>query len=436
MANPLRTLDERTREVAERALASWIATTPRSGSLAALGLGVGLAALGGLATSDRAIAIGHAAASGAHGASVWETSTLAALALASAEVPVVCWLDGTIDDQEFAVTRELVRHRARAIALTDSPARAALVRAAGWHRDELRGDDLVAGISLGRDLARREGPAAVIVHAPEHTVEAPEELLRRRARRALRDAQPLEVVAFEPPITAGTALEAVDDRGPDAPMRALLGGAGIVRITRTGLARDLEVRLRAPVIGVPDPEGLAREVASAGARAVILDVDGDTLIAASPAPTLELAPIRTEDAALALGALVAGAGVRVAVSTVGRIAGAGERVVHHLAADPSFVMVTWAAGALATAQARALVAGERRTPSVVELVQTDPIPAVLGELLAPAERIVVVGPAASGVGQRLASWLFARDLHRRTQWYEPTIPASVLGFAARTLASS
>lgn len=436
MANPLRTLDERTREVAERALSSWLATTPRPGSLAALGLGVGLSALGDVATNDRAIAIGRAAGSGTSMATAWEASTLAALALADAEVPVACWLEPTIDDQEFAVARELARHGARAIALTDSPARAALVRAAGWRHHELDGDDLVAGIALGRALAERSGPAAVIVHAPGRPVEAAEDLLRRRARRALKDVQPLDVAAYEPRSRAEAALETFDEGALDDPVRALLGSAGIVRLTHTALARDLEVRLRAPVLGVPDPEALAREAASAGVGAVRLDLDGDRLIASSPAPTLELHPIRTKDVVVAIRALVAGAGVRVVVSTLGRIAGAGESVVHHLVADPSFVMVTWAQGALATAQARALVAGERRTPSVIELVQTDPIPAALGEVLAPAERIVVVGPAASIVGHRLAAWLFTNDLHRRTQWYEPTVPASVLGFAARTLATS
>jgi len=440
MANPLLALADDDRSIAERALAYWLAAGgPATGSLAALGLGTGLGlaarALGDgapPATTDTALAIGAAIALGADRALRWEGDALGALWVGASSV-AAAWLPPQVSAEELQLAGELVRIEGNALALSPSRLRAAPLLLAGWVRHELEGDDLVGAIELGRALGADPSPGVVVVHDAERHPPAPERLLRRRVRRSLPNAAALPVEPFGLALKAGEDDEA-DHGGPRQVASALLRAAGLLRLARTAEAPQLEIRVGARVLGCPEPAELAERLSGRGVTVVVLETEGEHLVATAPGARRELRPIRTTDVADALSALLAGEQVRVVVPTHGRIPGPGTTDLRATVLDPRLALVTWAEGALQAAQAAGLAAGgEAPGLTLVELVQTEPMPDRLAETLEPAERILVVGPSDSAVGGRLAAWLLTAGYGPRVHWYEPDTPPSVLGFAARTL---
>lgn len=438
MSNPLRRLPPNHRDLVERALVAWLASPRPTGSLAALGLGVGWAQASRRAplSDDVTVGLGGAVALDDDSLSRWRGSSTALLALAATGRAVVAHAGATLTPEEVRIAGELVRMGAPALVVAPTRLRAAPFVLAGWQLVDLEADAVVAGFELGRELAHVRTPTVIVLH---HGAEAadPARLLRRRARRALEHATAL------PEATPRFEL-VIKPEDPQGPRRGTSTPLAAARSTLESLretvllapaaqAQELEEWLTTNVLGTEHPEALAAELAAQGVHAIVVARDHDRLVVERPAPERTIAPIRFDDALKAFAALLEGEPVRLVVDSENRIPGDGSLTLHRTdGTDPSTILTWGMKGALITSELAAQLAGSFQ-PRRVELVQVDPIPEELAGALEGEDTILVVGDPVDPTGQRVAGWLSARGWASRARWLNPHRPVSLLVAVAKQL---
>ncbi len=446
MRSALRDLEPAQRVLAEQAIGVWLASgiddadTTRSAP-ALLGLGVGLAGAGAIPplTNSAAVAIGAAVAGGSPHASRWSASPLAGVLASAAGFPSVIVLEDHLDDAEFAVARELARLGTSAVVVSSRRSRTSPYQLAGWRRCELEYEDLSGGLALGVAMARDLVPTVLVVHDPT-THASVRDLLGRLGRRHVESAAPLHVVAYRPETPRPLLRPELRTHTPRQVARSLLGAAPrVVRLAPTRL-RDTEVELvlGAPVVHVPDPERLATALLGTGITAVVIDFLHDDLVVSAARAEVERRPLRVEDAVLALGRLLEGAPERVVVPSIGRLPGEGALDLHVtvVTEGSGTLVLSWAEAAGLATQLISMLSGTKRPLTLVEIVQTDPLPERLSALCENAQRIVVVGPPRSPVAGRLATWLLEHDAGMRTTWYRPDASLAAAAFGVDALSGS